>query len=414
MRISGSVSCSIILLQLKKTSIHCRLKFIMYNNTTTVQTATTTSFNQPNLPETLFEFNCSKPFNFGVRKERYNLTPTFVSFSQVIGYLNCLGSFPTVLANIAVIVTILRKQELRTRTNLIITSILIKNLIEGSLAQPSYAVVVLMVAKRQETCINKWVCFLGCMCVVATMLTLLLLQYERFLALFNPYNSESRLSFKRIVIYLTFSWIASAITSFCTCFVKFLTAIGGFASTVAIISSYVFTVYVQVRLYKLARRMRQTDVQLTREIENERQKLERRKKECRATRFVSSIIFIPLVFYFPTAIRNILLPVTGDNKIIAYTVNTLMLLQAGLSPILYAWQSPPIARAVMDTWRSRKREPPSSYPVHNITIRRENFVKGCEVAAFADKRAHLSAKINEGYSGTEQPFPIAFPGEKKE
>ena len=217
-----------------------------------------------------------------------------------------------------------------------------------------------------------------------------------------------------MVIYLTVSWIASAITSFCTCFVTFLTAIGGFTSTVAIISSYVSTVYVHVRLYKLARHMRQNDVQLTREIENERQKSERRRKECRATRFVTSIIFIPLVFYFPTAIRNILLPVTGDNKIIAYTVNTLMLLQAGLSPLLYAWQCPPVARAVMDTWISRKREPPSSCPVHNITISRKKFVKECEVAAFADKPAHQSVRINEGYSNNEQPFPIGFPAKKGE
>ena len=174
------------LVQFHATSLSCNLKnvdslqveIIMYSNTTTAQTATTTRFNQTDLPETLFEFKCSKLFKFGVRTERYNLTPTFVSFSQVIGYLNCLGSLPTVLANFVVIATILRKKELRTRTNLIITSILVKDLIEGSLAQPSYGAVVLMVAKRQETCINKWVCFLGCMCVVATMLTLLVLQYE--------------------------------------------------------------------------------------------------------------------------------------------------------------------------------------------------------------------------------------------
>ena len=302
---------------------------------------------KPNIDNTvnIVKYSCSHDFHAAAEQE-YQLTDAFIAYSKAVGCINCILPLPTVIANLLPIIAITKASSLRTKTNFILINMMCKNLIEAAILQPNYAAIILIRIKGMRTCFGAAMCFLGCACLVEAMCTQILLAYEQYTATVHPYKYNSRISSRFLVITVTATWALSIGCAACACFLDQRRGISAAAIGLVIITAYISTIYSHIKFSKLIKGMHKTNSENRVGEEAEDVRNEREQRECRTSILTCYIVIVPLVFYLPTVIRNLLIPITGYETWSSYAVNTIMTLHATVSPILYSYQVPAISREV--------------------------------------------------------------------
>lgn len=293
----------------------------------------------------IVKYSCSHGFHTAVEQE-YQLSDAFIAYSKAIGCINCILPLPTIITNLLPIIAIIKTSNLHTKPNFILINMMCKNLIEAAILQPNYAAVILMRIKGIPTCFSFATCFLGYTCLVEAMCTQILLAYEQYTATVYPYKYKSRISSKCLAITVTATWILSTGCAACACFFEQRRGISAVAIGLVIITAYASTIYSHIKLSKLVKGMRITDRENRIGEEDEDARNEREQRESRASFLTCYIVVLPLVFYLPTVIRNLLIPIIGYEIWSSYAVNTILILNGIVSPILYSYQVPAISREV--------------------------------------------------------------------
>ena len=278
---------------------------------------------------------------------------------KIIGVVNVIAAAPTFAMNLCVLIAIMRTNALRTKTNGILCCILILNILQGCITLPVYGVIVIRIAENKADCLAREVVgYFGASFALISMLSVDLLTYERYIAIRNPFQHETRFTKTRIKVAVAGIWMTSLAVMASLKSEKVRVVAISFATLVTV-GTYVFNVAVHILIYRTVQKLRNSQNALHANVADASSQaaLEQQRKERRTVKFSLYVIFFLLACYLPSVLKNVFVSVKLNQNVFTVTANTILTMHATFSPLLYVWQSPPIGRAV-------KRLMPCNASVH--------------------------------------------------
>ena len=283
--------------------------------------------------------NATSPFNGFefLSRSRTNITSGVYSVLAITTALN-IFTFPfAILLNTLVIVAVKTKRHLRTKSNISLACLATTDFAVGLIAQPLAITffILFLIGSSPQTMTRIVVCVssaVGETCIAASLLHLLLMSGERYLAIKHPFAYENGLVTEaRIIMASGMAWMCAAIVYGIK--TSILREIGVFCIS-AVIST---VVYCHVVIYKEVRRNTQQIIanQVSFAV---KEKLLKNKKAFNTTVVIVLTLFL---CYIPTCVWLILLiSLDGENSsdvghIASFSITFLVLLNSSINPLIY-------------------------------------------------------------------------------
>ena len=270
-------------------------------------------------------------------KSRTNITSGVYSVLAITTALNIFTCPFAILLNTLVIVAVKTKRHLRTKSNTSLACLATTDFAVGLIAQPLAITffILFLIGSSPQTMTRIVVCVssaVGETCIAASLLHLLLMSGERYLAIKHPFAYENGLVTEaRIIMASGMAWMCAAIV--CGIKTSILREIGVFFIS-AVIST---VVYCHVVIYKEVRRNTQQIIanQVSLAV---KEKLLKNKKAFNTTVVIVLTLFL---CYIPTCVWLIvLISFNGENSsdvghIASFPITFLVLLNSSINPLIY-------------------------------------------------------------------------------
>ena len=283
--------------------------------------------------------NTTSPFNGFefLSKSRTNITSGVYSVLAITTALNIFTCPFAILLNTLVIVAVKTKRNLRTKSNTSLACLATTDFAVGLIAQPLAITffILFLIGSSPQTMTRIVVCVssaVGETCIAASLLHLLLMSGERYLAIKHPFAYENGLVTEaRIIIASGMAWMCAAIVYGIK--TSILREIGVFFIS-AVIST---VVYCHVVIYKEVRRNTQQIIanQVSLAV---KEKLLKNKRAFNTTVVIVLTLFL---CYIPTCVWLIvLISFNGENSsdvghIAYFPITFLVLLNSSINPLIY-------------------------------------------------------------------------------
>ena len=283
--------------------------------------------------------NTTSPFNGFefLSKSRTNITSGVYSVLAITTALNIFTCPFAILLNTLVIVAVKTKRHLRTKSNTSLACLATTDFAVGLIAQPLAITffILFLIGSSPQTMTRIVVCVssaVGETCIAASLLHLLLMSGERYLAIKHPFAYENGLVTEaRIIIASGMAWMCAAIVYGIK--TSILREIGVFFIS-AVIST---VIYCHVVIYKEVRRNTQQIIanQVSLAV---KEKLLNNKRAFNTTVVIVLTLFL---CYIPTCVWLIvLISLDGENSsdvghIASFPITFLVLLNSSINPLIY-------------------------------------------------------------------------------
>ena len=283
--------------------------------------------------------NTTSPFNGFefLSKSRTKITSGVYSVLAITTALNIFTCPFAILLNTLVIVAVKTKRHLRTKSNTSLACLATTDFAVGLIAQPLAITffILFLIGSSPQTMTRIVVCVssaVGETCIAASLLHLLLMSGERYLAIKHPFAYENGLVTEaRIIIASGMAWMCAAIVYGIK--TSILREIGVFFIS-AVIST---VIYCHVVIYKEVRRNTQQIIanQVSFAV---KEKLLKNKRAFNTTVVIVLTLFL---CYIPTCVWLILfISLDGENSsdvghIASFPITFLVLLNSSINPLIY-------------------------------------------------------------------------------
>ena len=283
--------------------------------------------------------NTTSPFNGFefLSKSRTNITSGVYSVLAITTALHIFTCPFAILLNTLVIVAVKTKRHLRTKSNISLACLATTDFAVGLIAQPLAITffILFLIGSSPQTMTRIVVCVssaVGETCIAASLLHLLLMSGERYLAIKHPFAYENGLVTEaRIIIASSMAWICAAINY------GIRVSIFREISVVIILAVISTVVYCHVVIYKEVRRNTQQIIanQVSLAV---KEKLLKNKKAFNTTVVIVLTLFL---CYIPTCVWLIvLISLDGENSsdvghIASFPITFLVLLNSSINPLIY-------------------------------------------------------------------------------
>ena len=283
--------------------------------------------------------NTTSPFNGFefLSKSRTKITSGVYSVLAITTALNIFTCPLAILLNTLVIVAVKTKRHLRTKSNISLACLATTDFAVGLIAQPLAITffILFLIGSSPQTMTRIVVCVssaVGETCIAASLLHLLLMSGERYLAIKHPFAYENGLVTEaRIITASGLAWMCAAIVYGIR--VSILPEI-----SVVFISAVISTVvYCHVVIYKEVRRNTQQIIanQVSLAV---KEKLLKNKRAFNTTVVIVLTLFL---CYIPTCVWLIVfISLDGENSsdvghIASFPITFLVLLNSSINPLIY-------------------------------------------------------------------------------
>ena len=283
--------------------------------------------------------NATSPFSGFefLSKNHTNITSDVYSVLAITTALN-IFTFPfAILLNSLVIVAVKTKRHLRTKSNISLACLATTDFAVGLIVQPlaitSFSLFFIGSSAQTMTSTFVWVSSaVGQTCTAASLLHLLLMSGERYLAIKHPFAYENGLVTEaRIIIAFNTAWICAAIAY------GIRASIFREISVVIILAVISTVVYCHVVIYKEVRRNTQQIIanQVSFAV---KEKLLKNKRAFNTTVVIVLTLFL---CYIPTCIWLIVFIFLDGEKsfdvghIAYFPITFLVLLNSSINPLIY-------------------------------------------------------------------------------
>ena len=283
--------------------------------------------------------NTTSPFNGFefLSKSRTKITSGVYSVLAITTALNIFTCPFAILLNTLVIVAVKTKRHLRTKSNTSLACLATTDFAVGLIAQPLAITffILFLIGSSPQTMTRIVVCVssaVGETCIAASLLHLLLMSGERYLAIKHPFAYENGLVTEaRIIIASGLAWMCAAIV--CGIRASIFREI-----SVVFISAVISTVvYCHVVIYKEVRRNTQQIIanQVSLAV---KEKLLKNKRAFNTTVVIVLTLFL---CYIPTCVWLIVfISLDGENSsdvghIASFPITFLVLLNSSINPLIY-------------------------------------------------------------------------------
>ncbi|XP_078352372.1 adenosine receptor A1-like [Oculina patagonica] len=242
----------------------------------------------------------------------------------------------TIVLNLLVMIAVKTKPRLRTMSNVVVACLAATDTMVGLIVQPlriSVGIFILQGDTSSESCIlqetarnvSRFLCG-------TSLIHLVLMSGERFLAISYPYQYTTTVTEGRILVASAIAWVTVALISF-----PISAAINDVLlsiNTVALLLSLAIVIIGQFVLYREARR-HEKEI-LSQQVSAEaREKFLKEKKALKLTTF---IVVAVLICYLPIFVVRIIVSKVPLNVsfIIYYVGGFLPIINSLINPIIYA------------------------------------------------------------------------------
>ena len=283
--------------------------------------------------------NATSPFSGFefLSKNHTNITSDVYSVLAITTALN-IFTFPfAILLNSLVIVAVKTKRHLRRKSNISLACLATTDFAVGLIVQPlaitSFSLFFIGSSAQTMTSSFVWVSSaVGQTCTAASLLHLLLMSGERYLAIKHPFAYENGLVTEaRIIIASSMAWICAAIVY------GIRVSIFREISVVIILAVISTVVYCHVVIYKEVRRNTQQIIanQVSLAV---KEKLLKNKRAFNTTVVIVLTLFL---CYIPTCVwLMVLISFNGENSsdvrhIAFFPITFLVLLNSSINPLIY-------------------------------------------------------------------------------
>ena len=272
-----------------------------------------------------------------ISKKRANITSGVYSVLAISAALNIFTCPLAIVLNSLVIVAVKTKRCLRTKSNISLACLATTDFAVGLIVQPlvitNFSLFFTGSSPQTMTSTFVWVFSLVSQtCTAASLLHLLLMSGERYLAIKHPFAYENGLVTEaRIIIASNTAWICAAIAY------GIRASIFREISVVIILAVISTVVYCHVVIYKEVRRNTQQIIanQVSLAV---KEKLLKNKKAFNTTVVIVLTLFL---CYIPTCVWLIvLISFNGENSsdvghIASFPITFLVLLNSSINPLIY-------------------------------------------------------------------------------
>ena len=283
--------------------------------------------------------NATSPFSGFqfLSKNHTNITSDVYSVLAITTALN-IFTFPfAILLNSLVIVAVKTKRHLRTKSNISLACLATTDFAVGLIVQPlaitSFSLFFIGSSPQTMTSSFVWVSSaVGQTCIAASLLHLMLMSGERYLAIKHSFAYQNGLVTEaRIIIASSMAWICAAIVY------GIRVSIFREISVVIILAVISIVVYCHVVIYKEVRRNTQQIIanQVSLAV---KEKLLNNKRAFNTTVVIVLTLFL---CYIPTCVWLIVfISFNGENSsdvghIASFPITFLVLLNSSINPLIY-------------------------------------------------------------------------------
>ena len=278
------------------------------------------------------------------------------------------------LGNALVFVAVLRRTDLRTVYNTSILFLAASDLAVSVVSCPAFVVYqVSKLTTNQFSCaalvIYTSAVFL---CTGASLLTLILITLERYLAIFHPYKYQEHVTKRKIISLMLATWVLySTLILLARFYFSASTVVYSVIATVLILSCVFTTLYVYCKVYALARRVRTSVGQqgsfshTTNNNNNNCSGSSVNNTETKASVTVCCITGAVVVCFLPTVCASavyqakLLSPELIYHAVYPLTDSAVML-SALLDPLIYVFRTGRVRESLKQAVRGRGATPKES------------------------------------------------------
>ena len=261
--------------------------------------------------------------------------------------LNAFTSFSAIVFNSFTIHALRKTSSLPAPFKTLLLSLAVSDLIAGLLAQPLY-IILIVISSKQNTAdhaLTSTILVIVCALCAASLLSVIALSMDRFLAVHLHLRYKELVTHKRVVGAVILIWILSVGISLVWIWRDTYKVF----SLVAIIWSlcFVYMTIVNLRLSQAIKRHRnqiQADLQV--------QQVALAAKPRKSAVSALYVYLLVLVCYLPMYFSIILYVVRkGEDSSLFYS-RTVMFFNSSLNPIIYCWRIRPIRQTIMSILRN--------------------------------------------------------------
>jgi 7 transmembrane receptor (rhodopsin family). len=223
----------------------------------------------------------------------------------IVAVFNIFASLPTIVLNILILMAMYKKSSLCKCSNKILSSLALSDLLSGLFVQTTIATILLISNVKTPLDVPcALLVFTSCVgytlaCV--SLLTVSLVSWERYTAVFHPYLYNRHVSSRFLFVMCTFVWVVSCTLIFLLYFLG-KHEVFFWINAVVITFSYLWNIYVYIQI------MLQVN-----KIQHEAKKLRERLgagkntsvNHSKGMRLAAMVILILLTCYFPQIVLSI-------------------------------------------------------------------------------------------------------------
>ena len=284
--------------------------------------------------------------------------------------INGVLSFLAVSTNVLVVATILKYRELRSNSNILTLFLALIDLMVGLIVQPSFIVFIAAKLQMHFNCAALMsYMFAEIFCVGLSLLTLSVVTFERYIAIFHPFWYVSNVSKPKLLCVTGTVWVAWTIFNIvCRAlrvkndefFAPFGSSVIGLALVLNII--LYFKIFEVIRHHKRQIRNLQVakasvNAQKLGEGESSQssqgQRVKTNEHETRMTRTVGYILGTLILCYSPLLLTSIIEMVTTKDDIFDHFIyplaETIVFMNSALNPFLYCLRCHDIRKRMLTT-----------------------------------------------------------------
>lgn len=272
---------------------------------------------------------------------------------KTIASVIIITMIPTIALNITLLVALITLKELKTVSNTPLAFLAGWNLLGAMFNQPLFVSYLFQTSDERLNCGVLLALIYGSPTItMMSAFTVVVIATERYVALYHTYYWSEKVTRQKLTWLLSLIWLPPC----ALCLLMFessLEVIGVGIYTFFTFLSLAWISFAYFRMYCLIRKMQLQLESQERAASSENEAKQR--KQARLSRFSIAIIAVYLIFDIPYSIASVVLHaiVKKDDKphpVEAYMHAWIMAI-ALVEPLVYAWQSPIVARGMRKVWR---------------------------------------------------------------
>lgn len=285
----------------------------------------------------------------------YVLTPTEKNGLIFLNVVNALSAFPTVLANVFVLLVIWLKPSLRCNVTFLLVFLAVSDLLVGAAVQPLFIAYTVQVLRDQVSNCAVMVAYdvLSFLLCFWSGTTYLIITLDRCVAVMYPYMYKPLVTATRLNSGVLLTWLAWTVYTF-SLFFQTSGRVLSLVCSITFLVSIVVTVVVYVKMVHISRKHQIAIASQGGALENHRSKTQRNK----ALKTALYVVGTYLVGYLPlTVCLQVFFAVKPPKQtrfIMAHWFTTLTFLVSLLNPFIYWWRLPHMRRALLELLRIQK------------------------------------------------------------